>query len=390
MISIETADNALKSFYLDAVTNALDYKANPFLAQIERSSTNVVGKDVKKLVRCNNMGGIVAGTETGDLPAAQDVKRLQFTAPLKNLYGTIEISDKALRASANNEGAFVNLLNDEMQTLIQSASYNFGRMIFGDGNGYLTKFAATPGTNSVILEDVSNIYVGMHVDICESNGSEIEPLTNLEVTNVNYLDNMVTFGNTSSLSAMSSSNCGVRIHGVANQELTGLKAIFDNYILYGVSKHEAPVMVPHVEANVGEITANKLQTALDKIEEKSGKGVNFIVCSWGVRRALVEHLSQNSIMMPTMECAGGFKAVSFNGIPVIADRFCPAGTMYLLNTEDFKIHQLCDWKWLEGEDGKILKQIPGKPVYTATLVKYAELMCEKPNGQGMLTGITEA
>jgi hypothetical protein len=45
---------------------------------------------------------------------------------------------------------------------------------------------------------------------------------------------------------------------------------------------------------------------------------------------------------------------------------------------------------LEGEDGKILKQVPGKPVYTATLVKYAELMCSRPNGQGVLYGITEA
>ncbi|MBO7297452.1 MAG: phage major capsid protein, partial [Clostridia bacterium] len=118
--------------------------------------------------------------------------------------------------------------------------------------------------------------------------------------------------------------------------------------------------------------------------------VNFIVCSWGVKRALAEYFRQFKVAMPTIEFAGGFKAVSFNGIPVVADRFCPAGTMYLLNTEDFKIHQLCDWKWLEGEDGKILKQIPGKPVYTATLVKYAELMCQRPNGQGMLTGITEA
>ena len=68
----------------------------------------------------------------------------------------------------------------------------------------------------------------------------------------------------------------------------------------------------------------------------------------------------------------------------------PDDTMYLLNTNHFKIHQLCDWQWLEGEDGKILKQVPGKPVYTATLVKYAELMCENPSAQGALMGITEA
>ena len=94
-------------------------------------------------------------------------------------------------------------------------------------------------------------------------------------------------------------------------------------------------------------------------------------------------------MMPTVEIEGGFTALSFNGIPVVADRFCPYGTMYLLNTDDFKIHQLCDWQWMEGEDGKILRQIPGKPVYTATLVKYADVMCERPCGQGMLMGITE-
>lgn len=82
--------------------------------------------------------------------------------------------------------------------------------------------------------------------------------------------------------------------------------------------------------------------------------------------------------------------MSYNGIPVVADRFCPAGTMYLINSKDFTLCQLCDWQWLTGDDGSILKQVPGKPVYTATLVKYAELICARPYGQGVLTGITEA
>ena len=30
--------------------------------------------------------------------------------------------------------------------------------------------------------------------------------------------------------------------------------------------------------------------------------------------------------------------------------------MYLLNTNDFCLHQLCDWQWLEGDDGKVLQQ----------------------------------
>jgi hypothetical protein len=91
-----------------------------------------------------------------------------------------------------------------------------------------------------------------------------------------------------------------------------------------------------------------------------------------------------------MDLAGGYKTMSFNGIPVVSDRFCPPGTMYLLNTDDFAIHQLCDWEWIEGEDGKILKQLENKPVYRATLVKYAELLCSRPWAQTAIFGINEA
>jgi hypothetical protein len=100
--------------------------------------------------------------------------------------------------------------------------------------------------------------------------------------------------------------------------------------------------------------------------------------------------AENKRFVNTVELQGGFKAISYNGIPIVVDKFCPKGTMYFLNTDHFALHQLCDWQWLEGDDGKVLKQIPGKPVYTATLVKYAELLCSCPCGQGMLAGITEA
>ena len=69
------------------------------------------------------------------------------------------------------------------------------------------------------------------------------------------------------------------------------------------------------------------------------------------------------------------------------DRFVNNGEIYLLNTKDFAIHQLCDWEWLESDNGRIIRQAENKPVYTATLVKYAELICDKPNGQAKITNI---
>jgi len=63
--------------------------------------------------------------------------------------------------------------------------------------------------------------------------------------------------------------------------------------------------------------------------------------------------------------------------------------MYLLDTTLFDMHQLCDWQWLEGEGGTVLKQEAGRAAYTATLVKYANLMCFLPCGQAKLSGVTE-
>ena len=72
----------------------------------------------------------------------------------------------------------------------------------------------------------------------------------------------------------------------------------------------------------------------------------------------------------------------YSGSAIVED-----GTMYLLDTSAFKLHQLCDWRYLENENGKILRQTQGKPTYTATLVKYCDLICSRPNGQAKLTGI---
>ncbi|MBQ8292098.1 MAG: phage major capsid protein [Clostridia bacterium] len=389
MVTIETADNALKSFYLDAVTEALDIKANPLLAQFARSTADVVGKDVKKLVKFGVNGGIGAGSETGELPAASSGDRVTLTASLKNLYGTIEISDKAIRASANNEGAFVNLLNDEMQSLIKSASFNFGRMLYGDGTGLLGYVDDIGENNTLTLSNVKGIVEGMIVDFTSLSDAVIASASGRKVLSVDRAAKTIVVDG-AALSGTMPAGAGVYLHDCKGYELTGLEAIFGDGELYGVDRSVSPMMKPYKKAAVGNITENIIQTAIDTIEENSGSKVNFIVCSWGVKRALAEYFRGYKVALPTTEFSGGFKAIEFNGIPVVADRFCPEGTMYLLNTDDFTIHQLCDWKWLEGEDGKILKQVPGKPVYTATLVKYAELMCSRPNGQGVLTGITEA
>ena len=381
MITLNSADSVLKSFYLDAISDSLNYKSNPFFAKIERTANDVVGKDVRKVIRTGFNGGVGAGTETGDLPSAQTSDYKTFIAPLKNIYGTIEISDKALRASANNEGAFVNILNEEMKALEKSAAFNFSRMLFGDGTGVLSTVKETM-TGLIAVSAVENFVEGMLVTF-EGLGEEFACC---KIRTVNRWAGEIILEQTFD-DAQIPSGTTIRLYGSQGDEMTGLRAIFSDEPLYGVARYNSG-MSPYKNTS-STLSETVIQTAIDHVEEKSGCKVDFILCSWGVRRALVEYYTNLGKTMPTITLEGGYTALSFNGIPVVADRFCPKGTMYLLTSENFKIHQLCDWQWLEAEDGKILKQVSGKPVYQATLVKYAELICENPAAQARISNITE-
>lgn len=384
-VTLTNADKALKTFYLDAVAEQLNMKANPLLSVIKQSTDDVWGKEVRKLAVYGMNGGVGAGTEDGELPSANGNNYEQFRVTLKNLYGTIEISDKAIRASENNAGAFVSLLNAEMDGLLKASSFNFGRMLYGDGSG---KLADVSGVTSgvIALDSVKNVIEGMTVDFRNSDGTLVSGADNRRIIYIDRVNKTVTVSGTE-ISDLPSGAI-VTVQGSFNNEITGLKAIFgENGTLYGLDKSAHSWLNPYVKKDAGTISEEMIQTALDTIEENSGSSVNFIVCSWDVRRALQKLFAQNKRFIDTMELSGGYKAMSYNGIPVVADRFCPDGTMYLLNTEDFTLHQLCDWQWLEGEDGKILRQVAGKPVYTATLVKYADLICARPIGQGMISGI---
>ncbi len=381
MITLQSADSVLKSFYLDAISESLNYKANPFFAKLERTANDVVGKDVRKVIRNGFNAGVGAGTETGDIPSARASEYKTFVAPLKNIYGTIEISDKALRASANNEGAFVNILNDEMKALEKSAAFNFSRMLFGDGTGVLSTVKSVM-SGLIAVSAPENFVAGMVVTF-----EGLDEFACCKIKEVNRLAGEIVLEKTGWEDAAIPTGTVVRLYGSSGEEMTGLKAIFSNNAIYGVARNVIG-MEPYFTTS-SSINQTVIQNAIDNVEERSGCKVDFILCSWGVRRALIEYYNTLGTTLPTIQLEGGYTALNFNGIPIVTDRFCPKGTMYLLTSENFKIHQLCDWQWLEAEDGKILKQVSGKPVYQATLVKYAELICENPSAQGRISGINE-
>lgn len=384
MVTLQTAESALKNVYLGVVANQLNVKANPLLAKIKQSTKDVWGKEVRKLAPFGINGGIGAGSETDALPSSSANSYVQFVADLKNLYGKIELSDKAIRASANNIGAFVNLLSDEMEGLVKASSFNLGRMLYGDGSGLLAT-VKSHASKVITCDKVNNMIEGMLIDVYNTSSTKVN--TNpLKIVYVDRVNNTVTYESSETLTI--NENFTLYVQGSKGYEISGLGKIFSSDdTIYGVSRTAHPWLKAYISSSETEISDILIQEAIDFLDMNVDSQINFIACSSQVRRAYQEYLGAYRRNIEVMTLDGGYKTISHNGIPVVADRFVENDTMYLLNTNDFTLHQLCDWKWLEGEDGRILKQNQGYPTYSATLVKYAELICDKPCGQAKISKI---
>lgn len=379
MITLANADKALKTYYLDAVASQLD-AISPFYAAIDKHSTEVYGKEVKVAVVKPDNTRVVAGTEDGDLPAAGSNRYVNLTSTLKNIYGTIEISDKALRASQNSSGAFVDLLNAEMEGLISSAKVNFSRMLYGDGNGYVGTITKTSGS-TLTVEPIGRVYEGMNVDIRSGSGI-LEAGEDLTVASVDYANGTITLSSTPDDTLTGSS---VYVHGAYGNEITGFRAIFGTGDIYGLTRSSESLLNP-VEFTLATLSESGIMENINYMEAFCNNRPNMILCSYKTKSAIGALLTGAKMQLDTAVLNGGYSAILFDGIPVVADRYCPDDSIYLINTDDFVLAQLCDWAWLEDEDGKILKQVPGKAAYSATLVKYAELICKRPCAQGVITG----
>lgn len=379
MITIESADKALKTYYLDAVSAQLD-AISPFYAAIEKHSTEVYGKEVKVAVVRSDNSRVVAGTEDGDLPTAGANRYINLTSTLKNIYGTIEISDKAMRASRSSGGAFVDLINAEMEGLVSSAKVNFSRMLYGDGNGFVGNITKTSGT-SLYIDTIGRVYEGMCVDV-RSSSAIMDGGEGLTVTSVDYGNGCITLSDTVEGTLTGKM---IYVHGAYGNEITGFKSLFGSGDIYGLTRSGESFLTP-TKFTVTSLTEEGIMENIGYLEAYCNSRPNMILCSYKTKASIGALLTGSKMQYNTTILNGGYSAILFDGIPVVADRYCPDDEIYLVNTDDFVLAQLCDWAWLEDEDGKILKQVPGKAAYSATLVKYAELICKRPCAQGVITG----
>lgn len=407
--TIAMMGDAFKNFFLPGLREQMDYGSSAFLAQLERNTESVVGKDIKITMAYGRVGGIGAISEAGAFPTANPRKFKQTTWETKDLTAVFQISDKAIEASKSSVGAFANMLERQFSDCETDAKIYIGRSVLGDGTGKLGVIASvtwdgTGKTLALVMDGtLPMVYVseGMVVDIIDASATPDALLTGggtLEVVAVD--DDLLTVtvkGLTADLTDISATIAAgdyLVAQGSLGKELTGLEAVFNNDAdIYGLSRTTYPwLKVPKTTA-AGEINDMLIQKLIDKAETRSGSRINFIQYALDVQRAYINYKAALRQSVNTLDIKGGFKAITYsNGgtdIPMTPDKFLPNGYLDGMDTKDWALYAMNDWNWRDQGSG-VLTKVAGKAAWGAELIRFCDVGCQRPRGSFRATGITGA
>ena len=390
-LGLDHVREALKLWYLDGLRYQLNEQASAFLAQLEKTSHGVEGDKIVMALRYGRVGGIGNRDDDGTLPKANSRKTKQAKWETKNIFSRFKITDKTIAVSRSNIGSFARLLQQEIEDCETDAKLDLSRQVLGDGVGVLATVSTQEAyaTNVVTVNVDTTMYLaeGMLVDILQAGGTQrsagVEEKEILEVVNETQFKMAADSDPTTVATDI------VVVAGNHDKEMTGVEAVFNQTnTIYEIDRTEHSWFKATRENVNGEISETEIQKAIDTAELKSGAKTNFMITSHGVRRAYQNLQTAMKQHVNTMDLKGGWKVLSYNGIPMVADKYIKPGKLYCLDMDNWAMYQVEDWDWLD-KDGAMLARITDKAAWEATLVKYCDLGCDLPRGQVELYGITE-
>ena len=384
-----TFEKALKDNYLPVWRNLINTEASPLLAKLKKPM--LVANEIVASAPIGLSGGFGFGEEGQATPDAGNVMFERFKTTAKDMYTKIELSVKAVRLTGN-KGAMANALDTEVKAAYETAKWNVGRALFGNGSGKLaTVKAQTSASKTVEVTDVKYIKEGLVVDFYPTNAATVANATvrGARIVAVNRVKN--TSGNyeiTLQTTPSTAISAGfLTVQNSFNRELTGLGAIFDSSVtsLYGITKSDNPFIQPiEIDAN-DNIDDSIITRALRRAKNEKNSKVDMILCGDDAYDEYVAYLRSNNIRVEenTHELQGGFKAIKFlfedRIVDIVNESFVPEGEAWGIDSSALEFHSQ-DWDFANLQGGGVFNLREGSSVYRALLANYGNLICSNPGG----------
>ncbi len=452
-------DEALKTFYLDAIQEQLNH--NTLLADvIDTNEKDVSGKNATINHHYGRTKGTGARKDEEALPVAAYQKFQTSIVPMKYNYGRITISGPTIAATRDSKGAYARAVETEVAGGVNDLQREINRQLWGAGYGLLGRWRGGASTemtvqrlyrgNSAGGDAFGSAFGAKYVDESQdgtsalvvsiptalsgtNNASAIITVstTDLDVSAVVETASLgydtITLTNASvseaagtywvrPLNSVTTGTSGATFAAAyARKEMMGLRGIITDTNLSTISINDGsankglgtvdPLQGLAVgtynwwKANVktatgtryaaqSALTLIRMQTMFDLVEKKAGVGYgpDMILTTRAIKREYLEIMAADRRWPNTMTLDGGWKALDYNGIPLMVDNDAIDGEMYFCTSRDLQIYRMSDYDWMT-KDGSVLHLITGFDAYEAVLFRYAELGCTRRNSHGVLCDI---
>ena len=376
-----TFEKALKENYLPVWRNGLTTEPTALLGKIKK--VPLKSNKIVATAPIGLSGGFGFGAEGLATPQAGGVKFERFETNAKDMYVNIAISTKAVRLTGSG-GAMANALDTEVKAAYETAKWNVGRSIFGNGSGILTTSQAVSNSNVIKVADVKYMKEGLIIDVYATGASE--PQTKgkgVRIVSVDRNANTITIAG----SAVTLDAGFITVQNSYNKEITGLGAIFDTSVktLYGVDRDANKYLFPtEVDANT-DIDDSVIWDAVEGAETYKNSKIDTILMGKAAYKHYIEYLRTNNVRVESMtkEITGGFKAIDYafgnRSIDVVYDQFIPDSEAWCIESGALELHTQ-EWDFADLQGGGIFNLMENSSVYRALLANYGDLICTNPGG----------
>jgi len=417
------------------------------LSRLESRSEDLVGKRAYVPLSATRTGGIGARAENATLPAAGNLSYDKAVYDLKYLYGKAAVTGPSMAKTKSEAGAFLQSLKSELDGLRVDLRKDLARQVYGDGTGIVAGVAAVgavdavvsgitpPAGGQVITLDVSStggnilydgkeaidkgqLYPGMVIDIKLTTTSNTDATNgaNLVIDSVDSSVPAIVVVPTGAITGGTAANYAIVRSGVnvyastetpsasnpgsyaLSDEVDGLRRIVSSNALGGITPTgsyawwAAQAITPEATANASGTRAlafDDIQKGLNKVRTAGGTPTAMIT-SLGVHREFynlfTSMITYNDRDQSGLDYGAGFRTLTYNGMPVVADIDAPWGSMYVLDESTLKVFSDQDFHFLDA-DGQTLRQSGDKDAFEAVMVRYMNMGATRRNNQLVIEDI---
>lgn len=383
--TLKTFEKALKENYLPVWKNQLGIEPSALLSKVKK--VPLKSNEIVATAPIGLSGGFGFGAEGHATPAAGNVQWERFKTYAKDMYVNICISAKAVRLTGSG-GAMANALDTEVKAAYETAKWNTGRALFGNGTGILTNITgAGSDAKQVKVANVAYLKEGLIVDIYS--GEDEVAVAGARVLSVDRVNKTVTLDTEATVTSGF-----MTVQNSYNREITGLGAIYDTTVthIYGVEKAKNPYLNPVVYDCGDDISDGIITKVLRTAKNEKNSNIDLILCGDEAYDSYVDYLRINNIRVEDRShtIQGGFKAIKFifgnKEIDIVNESFVPSNEMWGVDSTALELHTQ-EWNFADLQGGGIFNLMEGQSIYRALLANYGDLICTNPGGCIRLTGV---